>query len=227
MPKRAESDPDNSGDPPEDAPDDEGKPADPGDDDAGGEDSDGTDDGTDPAVTAAEEKAATARRESAQRRRELKPWKDLAREFNLTPDQVRERLSGKAAETAEVDAEAIRREATRDASAVANKRIVRAEVKALAADLFADPGDAPLFVDLAKYEVDDDGAVDEDEIRDDLRAVLVRKPHLGAVTVRKAPEPRTPKPDPSQGSGRGPAPTGAERGIAEAERRYGKQTIGT
>jgi len=55
----------------------------------------------------------------------------------------------------------------------------------------------------------------------------VRKPHLGAVTVRKAPEPRTPKPDPSQGSGRGPAPTGAERGVAEAERRYGKQTAQT
>lgn len=35
--------------------------------------------------------------------------------------------------------------------------------------------------------------------------------------------PRVPKPDPSQGSGR-PAPTGAERGVAEAERRFGAKT---
>ncbi len=39
-------------------------------------------------------------------------------------------------------------------------------------------------------------------------------------TLKAAGMPRTPKPDPSQGSGR-PVPTGAERGVAEAARRFG------
>lgn len=189
-------------------------------------DSTGGDD-ADPAVVAAEEKLRAPRRESADRRRELKPWKDLSREFGLTPEQIRERLSGKAAETAEVDADTIRREAVRDATAKADKVIVRAEATRLAADLFADPHDAPLFVDLSKYEVDDDGAVDEAEITDDLRAVLERKPHLAKATEQKPREPRTPRRDPSQGSGRTPAPVGAEKGLAEAARRFGTQNVST
>lgn len=191
---------------------------------------DTTEDGAepDPAIVAEQQKTAQARKESADRRRELRPWRDLAREFG-TPDEIRERLAGQtqAAETAAVDEDKIRRDATRAAAEKANTRIVRAEVRALAAGLFADPADAPLFVDLTAYDVDDDGAVDEDRITDDLRAVLERKPHLAKATEQKLREPRTPRRDPSQGSGRTPAPVGAEKGLAEAARRFGTQNVST
>jgi hypothetical protein len=53
-------------------------------------------------------------------------------------------------------------------------RALRAEIRA-AADAFADPGDAPLFLDLAKYA---DGEIDVDQLKADLKAVLEAKPHL-------------------------------------------------
>lgn len=178
--------------------------ADDGADDPDDVDDDAQDgDGGDPKPDPAEEKIQKARQEAAERRRELRPWKALARDFGLTPEQVRERLEGKAPagkpDEAPVDADAIRREADRTATERANQRIVRAEVRAVAAELFEDPADAPLFVDLSKFDVDDDGSVDEDEIRDELKALLARKPHLAKRTAPGEPQPRTPRPDPSQG----------------------------
>ncbi|WP_174545616.1 hypothetical protein [Nocardiopsis dassonvillei] len=73
-------------------------------------------------------------------------------------------------------------------------RAVRAEVRALAADGFADPADAAAFLDLASY-AGEDGDVDSDQIKADLDDLLKRKPHLA-----KQSEPRRPAPDRSQGS---------------------------
>lgn len=89
----------------------------------------------------------------------------------------------------------------------ANARIVKAEVKALASSVFADPEDAAAFLDLDSY-VDGDGDVDTGQIKADLDALLRRKPHLGR---NDRPGPR---PDPSQGSGgngRRTPPTNAEK----------------
>jgi hypothetical protein len=73
-------------------------------------------------------------------------------------------------------------------------RAVRAEVKALAADRFADPGDAAAFLDLGSYADGDD--IDAGRIRADLDDLLTRKPHLA-----KPSGPRKPTPDPTQAAG--------------------------
>jgi broad specificity phosphatase PhoE len=60
----------------------------------------------------------------------------------------------------------------------ANKRIVSAEIRAVAANLFADTDDALRNLDPGDYEVDEDGEVDARSIERDLKDVLRRKPHL-------------------------------------------------
>lgn len=79
-------------------------------------------------------------------------------------------------------------------------RAVQSEVKALAADGFADPSDAGAFLDLKKYATAD-GDVDTEAIRADLADLLLRKPHLG-----KVPGARTPAPNPAQGASGSGAP---------------------
>lgn len=113
------------------------------------------------------------------------------------PTKAREALTtkpdeGKGGDKPEVDEAAIRTNAQREADERANVRIVRAEVRALAAETFADPADAPLYVDLSDFEVDDDGEVNTAEIKKALGDVLKVKPHLAKRSAG-------PKPDPSQG----------------------------
>lgn len=101
------------------------------------------------------------------------------------------------------DPERIQREADQKALAKANDRIVRAEVRAVAAGKLSDPSDALNFIDLSQFEVDDDGTVDQEEIAEAVADLLDRKPYLAAQGGRT-----TPKPDPSQGAaGAGTAST--------------------
>lgn len=154
------------------------------------------------------------KREAAKRRTQLKPWAQLARDFNMTPEQVREALDAAGA-TPDPEQQRIA-----DAEAKANLRLVRANVKEAAAGLFADPADAALYLDLTKYEVDVDGdLVDTEELLEDLNQVLERKPHLAASGKRKDPKPNI------QGQGRRDATiTGLEAGAAKARQRYGSET---
>lgn len=76
------------------------------------------------------------------------------------------------------DAEAIQAEADRKATAKANTRIVRAEVKGAAAAVLKNPADALAFLDLSGFEVDDDGEVDADEIDTALKELLAERPYL-------------------------------------------------
>jgi hypothetical protein len=66
------------------------------------------------------------------------------------------------------------------ATARANARILRSEIKAAAAGKFADPKDALRFLDLDSFEVDTDGEVDEDEIAEAIDDLLKKKPYLAA-----------------------------------------------
>jgi len=179
------------------------------DDDSGDGDDDDGDDGKGKEKTQAEqdaERVAQARKEAQKHRRALAPWKAIGRDYGLTPDEVRTALDkarstssgkGKGDDEAEkVDVAQVQRDADRAATQKANRRIVRAEVKALAAETFADPADAAAFLDLDDIDVDDSGEVDADEIREQLAALLVRKPHL----ARSGKQRRTPAPDKSQGS---------------------------
>lgn len=79
----------------------------------------------------------------------------------------------------------IRADAETAATAKANRRIIRAEVKAAASGKLADPGDALAFLDLDSFEVDADGEIDPDEIAEAITDLLTRKPHLAAGPVRR------------------------------------------
>lgn len=151
-----------------------------------------------------EGKQAIARMKEREKRArdELRAWKSAATDLGAkSAEDLKALLSGKAKDADDQQQAAIdraAREAAAEATAKANARIVRAEVKALAAESFADAADAAPFLDLSQYEVDDNGDVDADQIRDDLKALLAKKPHLAKAETAKGP--RTPKPDPAQGS---------------------------
>lgn len=84
--------------------------------------------------------------------------------------------------TDQPDAAEIKRQATRDANAKANARILRSEIKAAATGKLADPSDALALLDLSAFEVDANGDVDADEISEAIEDLLTRKPHLAATT---------------------------------------------
>src|SRR5690606_22222633 len=108
------------------------------------------------------------------------------------------------------DAQRIAHEAEVKALARANARILSAEVRAAATGRLSDPSDALTFIDLDQFEVDDDGAVDQDEIADAVADLLTRKPYLAAQGGSKSP-----KPDPSQGAAGGAPVTAADRFAAQ------------
>jgi len=83
------------------------------------------------------------------------------------------------------DPETIRREATQAATAKANTRLLRAEVRAVAAGKLSDPKDALKFLDLDQFEVDEDGDVDTQEITDAIDDLLSSKPYLAAATAKR------------------------------------------
>lgn len=66
----------------------------------------------------------------------------------------------------------------------ANARILRAEIRAAAKGQLTDPADALTFLDLDRFEVGPDGAVDPDEITDAIGELLKAKPYLGTGTIR-------------------------------------------
>lgn len=114
-------------------------------------------------------------------------------------------------QTAEEKATAALAKAEERATA-ATTRAVRSEIRALAADLFADPGDPADNLNVAKY-VSGDGEIDTDGIKTDLADLLKRKPHWGKTDPAA---PRSPKPDRSQGSS-AQGQVSVEAQIAEAQ----------
>lgn len=168
------------------------------------------------------------RNEAARRRNELKPWKAIAKDFDLTPDEVRAIVEASIDDDDGDDPKVKRqkpkeRRQRRDTAADdrANLKAIKVEVKSAAGDLFADPGDAHLYLDLDKYEVDEDGdLLDPDELLDDLAEVLEQKPHL-AKRERKGP-----KPIPGQGRRDAKKTSGLDAGRERARARYGTSNNG-
>lgn len=136
------------------------------------------------------------------------------------PAKAREALTAKPDGTTankgdkpEVDEAEIRAEAQREADAKANARIVRAEVRALAADTFANPADALHNLDLDDFEVNEDGELENAEaVKKALADVLKKNPHY-------AKKGKAPKPDPSQGN-RGDTKPEATAGIGRLRAAY-------
>lgn len=112
------------------------------------------------------------------------------------------------AQGGEPTADQIRAEADSAATARANARIVRSEIRAAAAGKLADPKDALTFLDLSRFEVDEDGQVDEGEVADAIEDLLKTKPYLAAQSRQKF-----------QGGGDGGARkgSGAPAQVTEAE----------
>lgn len=75
--------------------------------------------------------------------------------------------------------------ATAAATAAANTRILKAEIRAAAAKKLADPRDALRFLDLDQFEVNEDGEVDGEEIADAIEDLIKDKPYLAAATGRR------------------------------------------
>jgi hypothetical protein len=96
-------------------------------------------------------------------------------------------------------ADQARRDAEQAADRRANERILRAELKAAAADALADPSDAAAFIDPSQFEPDANGEFDASEISEAISDLIKRKPHL----AKKA--------QGFQGSGDGGARTGGSR----------------
>jgi hypothetical protein len=90
-----------------------------------------------------------------------------------------ERLKNSAGKTEEQLAEQQQRE-QREAAILnkANERIVRSEIKSAAAGKLQNPALAIRLLDLADFEVDEDGNVDEDEIAQAIDELLEREPYL-------------------------------------------------
>lgn len=104
-----------------------------------------------------------------------------------------------------------------EATTNANRRIIAAAARALAADArFHEPKDAPLLLDLSKVKVNDDGEADEDAIKALIDAEVEKRPYL----VKSKDEPKKLKRDPGQGNHGNGKPDGRESGRAEALRRY-------
>lgn len=113
------------------------------------------------------------------------------------PTSAREAFAAKSddgdAGSEPVDADKIRREAEQAATEKANARLVRAEVRALAAESFTNPTDALHNLNLDEFEVDEDGELeDAAAVKKALADVLAKNPHY----AKKGAGPR---PDPSQG----------------------------
>src|SRR3982750_4463754 len=119
-----------------------------------------------------------------------------------------DKLRAGNAEASKIDPDKIRKEVESEATERANQRIVRAEGKALAVGLLIAPSDAPRYLNLSDYEVDEDGNVDPDAVKADLQELLKSKPHLAAQGGRRFTGgadggPRgTGKPDPGPGIAR-------------------------
>lgn len=71
-------------------------------------------------------------------------------------------------------------EVEKAAIAKANTKILRAEVKAAAAGKLANPALAVKLLDLSKFEVDDDGEVDQTELAEAIDELLRDEPYLAA-----------------------------------------------
>ncbi|MEV1006122.1 hypothetical protein [Streptomyces sp. NPDC049881] len=78
------------------------------------------------------------------------------------------------------EAERQRAAAESAALAKANARILRAEIRAAAKGLLADPKDALTFLDLSAFEVGEDGEIDAEEITEAIEDLIKNKPYLAA-----------------------------------------------
>lgn len=107
-------------------------------------------------------------------------WKEaerLAKERETALAELQAKAEGREKEFA---AEQERRKVEAEALAKADERILKAEIRAAAAQKLADPADALRFIDLGEFEVGTDGEVDAEAISAAIDDLLKSKPYLAA-----------------------------------------------
>lgn len=141
-------------------------------------------------------------------------WKALARKHEQrakdNSDAAEELAKIKASQQTDAEKITARAEAAEKQAVALRDRALKAEIKA-AADGFADPADAALFLDLSKYSGDE---IDLDAIKVDLAEVLKAKPHLAKASAN---------PDLLQGA-RGGDPKPVDYATADADTWKAKAT---
>ncbi|MBP2320483.1 hypothetical protein JOF56_000868 [Kibdelosporangium banguiense] len=118
-----------------------------------------------------------------------------------------------AAQLSDTEKAVARAEAAEQQVTTLRRLAVDAEIRAAAAG-WADPTDAPRYLDDRDKYVTPDGVIDTAAITTDLAAVLLARPHLARTDT---PGVRRPAPDLSQGA-RTNGPAGIDTQIAEAEK---------
>lgn len=149
-----------------------------GDDDAGDDGDTGDDDGGD-SDDDADPEGADALGDKGKR-----ALASMKGKWRSERDRRRD-LERKLAEKDQGGADEAVTKAAAAASAAANARILKAEIRAAAKGRLADPKDALTFLDLDQFEVDADGAVDEDEIAEAIEDLVKKKPYLAAATAKR------------------------------------------
>jgi hypothetical protein len=119
-----------------------------------------------------------------------------------------------AAQLSDTEKAVARAEAAEQQATTLRRLAVDAEIRAAATN-WADPTDAPRYLDQRDKYTTPDGTIDTAAITADLAAVLLARPHLARTTENTGG--RRPAPDPSQGA-RSNGPAGIDTQIAEAER---------
>lgn len=140
---------------------------------------------------------------------EAEKWKALSRKHEGTAktnaDAAKKLADIEAAQQTEAEKLANAKEAAEKRAAAAYERAVQAEVRALAADGFADPSDAVDALHAAEY-VNSEGEIDLDAIKAKLVGLLDAKPHWKKAPPA-APAAPKPRPDPGQGARTPAGPT--------------------
>ncbi len=96
-------------------------------------------------------------------------------------DALKAKAEGREAEhAAEREAQKVRDAAL----AVANARILKAEIRAAAAGKLTDPADALRFVDASGFAVGEDGEVDSAAVQAAIADLLKERPYLGVKDAR-------------------------------------------
>jgi hypothetical protein len=115
------------------------------------------------------------RREQADKRREAE-----AEATRLRAEIAQLKAGGGDEAAAEAAKQAIINDANAAATKKANARVLNSEVQRVATGKLANPKLALKLLDLTKFEVDDDGNVDDDEISDAIADLIKKEPYLAA-----------------------------------------------
>jgi len=103
-------------------------------------------------------------------------------------ETLKAQIAGRETEhKATVEAQRVKDEARTEADKRANLRILKADIRAVAAGKLADPADALRYLDLSTFDVKDDGETDSAAIAKAVDDLIKNKPYLAAATAPKWP----------------------------------------